>query len=133
MTRSPMTRFALLTDPHVTVPNPSTGWEPPRMPEPTLYRHSVELMEAAIAAINAMPDLDFVLVAGDLTKDSEPYNHDKARELLSRFRRPVFCVPGNHDQPRDLRFRPAEYLDPEVRGVPLVEFPGLYGDFGFPD
>ena len=65
-----------------------------------MYDRSVELLKTATDEINAVPDLDFVLVAGDLTKDSEPYNHDRARELLTRFRKPVFCVSGNHDQPR---------------------------------
>ena len=101
--------------------------------EPTMYGESVELLEAAIAEINAIPDIEFILVAGDLTKDSERYNHDRARELLSRFRRPVFCIPGNHDQPRCPELRPAECLDPHAPSVPASEFPRLYRDFGFTD
>jgi len=124
--------FALISDPHVAVANPDTGWARFSIPnEPTLYAHSVELLEAAIAEINALPELDFVLVAGDLTKDSEPYNHDRARELLTRFRKPVFCVSGNHDQPRPERLRPADLLDPDVTPVSTAEIPRLYGDFGF--
>jgi Icc protein len=87
--------FALISDPHVTVANPDSGWARFSIPnEPTLYAHSVELLEAAIAEINALPELDFVLVAGDLTKDSEPYNHDRARELLTRFRSPFSVSPA---------------------------------------
>jgi 3',5'-cyclic AMP phosphodiesterase CpdA len=126
--------FALISDPHIAVPNPDTGWARFAIPnEPTLYAHSVEFLEAAIAEINALPELDFVLVAGDLTKDSEPYNHDRARELLTRFRKPVFCVSGNHDQPRPERLRPGDLLDPDVTPVPTAEIPRLYGDFGFKD
>src|SRR5262245_61220701 len=129
-----MSTFALISDPHVTVPNPQTGWCLPEIPkEPTLFGHSVELLETAIAEINALADLDFVLVAGDLTKDSEPYNHDKARELLTRFRKPVFCVSGNHDQPRPERLRPRHLLDPDVTPVSARDIPRLYGDFGFRD
>lgn len=127
-----MSTFALISDPHVSVPNPHTGWTAPPIPnEPTMYGESVELLEAAIAEINALPDVDFVLCAGDLTRDSEPYNHDRARELLSRFRKPVYCVSGNHDQPRPQKLRPTEYLDPHVSAVRTDEIPGLYGDFGF--
>lgn len=127
-----MSTFAVISDPHVTVPNPDTGWTAPTIPnEPTLYTQSVELLEAAIAEINALPDLDFVLVCGDLTKDSEPYNHARARELFSRFRKPVFCVSGNHDQPRPHKLRPPAYLDPSVTPVPTTEIPRWYGDFGF--
>lgn len=129
-----MSTFAVISDPHVTVPNPDTGWMLASIPhEPTLYAQSVELLEAAIAEINALPDLDFVLVCGDLTKDSEPYNHDKARDLLTRFRKPVFCVSGNHDQPRPAKLRPPGLLDPDVSPVPALDFPKWYGDFGFTD
>jgi len=129
-----MSTFALISDPHITIPNPETGWTAPPIPdEPTMYDRSVELLEAAINEINAVPDLDFVLVAGDLTKDSEPYNHDRARELLTRFRKPVFCVSGNHDQPRPPKLRPLEFLDPDAPGMRTADIPRLYGDFGFTD
>lgn len=127
-----MSTFALIADPHVTVPNPDTGWTPPPIPtEPTMYEDSVELLEAAIEEINALPHVDCVLVAGDLTKDSEPYNHERARELLSRFRKPVYCISGNHDQPRPRALRPVEFLDPDVTPVRTDEIPRWYGDFGF--
>src|SRR5437879_6083487 len=102
-----MSTFALIADPHITVSNPESGWTAAPIPnEPTMYECSVELLETAIAQINASPEVDFVLIAGDLTKDSEPYNHDRARELFTRFRKPVFCVSGNHDQPRPPHMRP---------------------------
>src|SRR5215470_17776520 len=130
--RHSMSTFALISDPHVTIPNPDTGWTSPAIiSEPTLYAQSVELLEAAIAEINALPDVDFVVVPGDLTKDSEPYNHDRARELLSQFRKPVYCISGNHDQPRSAMLRPREYLDPSVTPVRTEDIPRLYGDFGF--
>lgn len=129
-----MATFALISDPHITVANPQTGWTaPPIDTEPTMYAESVELLDAAIDAINALPDIDFVLCSGDLTKDSEPYNHDRVRDMFSRFRKPVFCVSGNHDQPRPAHMRPAEMLDPDVVPVRAAQFPRLYGDFGFKD
>lgn len=127
-----MSTFAVVSDPHVTIPNPVTGWTPPPMPhEPTMYTHSVELLTAAIDEINADPTIDFVVVAGDLTKDSEPYNHTRARELFTTFRKPVFCISGNHDQPRLPRLRPAKLLDPDVAPTRTTDIPRLYGDFGF--
>ncbi len=129
-----MATFALISDPHITIANPETGWtSPPIDTEPTLYAESVELLEAAVETINALPDIDFILCAGDLTKDSEPYNHDRARELLSRFHKPVYCVSGNHDQPRPAKLRPRNMLDPDVVPVTTPEIPQLYGDFGFKD
>ena len=129
-----MTKFALISDPHIAIANPKTGWMVRAVDtEPTMYGDSVELLEAAITAINDLPDIDFVLCAGDLTKDSEPYNHDRVRELFTRFRKPLYCISGNHDQPRKAKFRPLEYLDPDVIPVRAPEFPRLYGDFGFKD
>jgi 3',5'-cyclic AMP phosphodiesterase CpdA len=129
-----MATFALIADPHVSVTNPQTGWEAVPIPnDPAFYRESVEVLQTAIDEINAVPDLDFVLVAGDLTRESERYNHDTAREVLTRFRVPVFCVSGNHDQPRPAGLRPRKYLDPTVDQVTTPEIPGLYGDFGFRD
>jgi predicted phosphodiesterase len=129
-----MSTFAIVSDPHVTIPNPETGWTSPAINrEPTLYAQSVELLEVAIAEINALPAVDFVVVPGDLTKDSEPYNHTRARELLGGFRKPVYCVSGNHDQPRSEMLRPAAYLDPSITPVRTDEIPRLYGDFGFKD
>lgn len=129
-----MAKFALISDPHITTPNPETGWMVPSVDtEPTMYGASVELLEAAITEINAIPDVDFVLCAGDLTKDSEPYNHDRVRELFTRFRRPLYCIAGNHDQPRHHKLRPQEYLDPNVTVVGAAAIPGMYGDFGFKD
>ncbi|HVN83550.1 MAG TPA: metallophosphoesterase [Candidatus Binatia bacterium] len=129
-----MATFALISDPHVCGSNPDTGWTAPPIPnEPTMYDRSIELLEAAIAEINALADVDFVLVPGDLTRDSEPYNHERVRELLTHFRKPVFCVSGNHDQPRPPKLRPPEYLDPQVKPVRTTEIPRWYGDFGFSD
>lgn len=127
-----MSTFAIVSDPHITIPNPDTGWTPPPMPhEPTMYAQSVELLGAAIDDINADPTIDFVVVLGDLTKDSEPYNHTRARELFTGFRKPVFCISGNHDQPRPPRLRPVHLLDPDVEPVRTPDIPRLYGDFGF--
>jgi hypothetical protein len=49
-----MSTFALISDPHVAVPNPDTGWVgPPILNEPTMYDRSVEILETAITEINA--------------------------------------------------------------------------------
>jgi len=43
----------------------------------------------------------------------------------------VFCISGNHDQPRPPKLRPPAYLDPHVAPVSTPDIPRLYGDFGF--
>ena len=58
----------------------------------------------AIDAINARhPDIDAVIVSGDITDLGEDEAYNRAAMLLSRFPVPVIVVPGNHDQTAALR------------------------------
>jgi len=77
---------------------------------------------------------DFVLVAGDLTKDGEKICHQGvARHLqtLVQSGKKVFVVPGNHDinNPDSVRFtgditEPTPSIDPAA-------FKNIYGDLGY--
>lgn len=71
-------------------------------------------------------DLDFVVFAGDLTKDGEPWNFERVDELLEGFGTPFLATPGNHDVPKsfdDHPSVPAErfYERYTPRGLPTVE------------
>lgn len=44
---------------------------------------------------------DFILATGDLVGD-EPDAYERVREFLSPLGVPVYCLPGNHDQPARL-------------------------------
>jgi len=57
----------------------------------------VELLQAAVAAVNEIPDLDFVLVPGDLTSDGEPWNIDAVKAILDELVVPYYVILGNHD------------------------------------
>jgi 3',5'-cyclic AMP phosphodiesterase CpdA len=61
---------------------------------------TVLLTENAVAEINNIPGLNFVLVAGDLTQDAEPWNIDELRRILDQLTVPYFVVLGNHDLSR---------------------------------
>jgi len=84
-------RFAVLTDPHVSMPAQNT------QDNVKMEDSSVILFQKAIEEVNAIPGLDFVLIAGDLTKDVEPWNIDKLAEMLQEIRVPVYCALGNHE------------------------------------
>lgn len=43
-------------------------------------------------------DTDLVLATGDLTHDGTPQAYQRFFELMKRFNRPVYCLPGNHDE-----------------------------------
>jgi 3',5'-cyclic-AMP phosphodiesterase len=56
---------------------------------------------AAIAALDPAPDA--VLVTGDVTQNGRGGEYRRARELLGPLHMPVHVVPGNHDDPAELR------------------------------
>lgn len=95
-----------------------------------LHGLSVELLTATIAEVNAEPDVDAVLVLGDLTRDSEEFNHAVARDLLAGIRAPYYIVLGNHDM---LRQRPPGEHYEGVRYLDRVDVARYHHDRGFPN
>ncbi len=75
----PALRFAWLSDTHVG----SNGGEP--------------ALRACIDDINAMTNLDFVVISGDLTEAGTLDQFHLAKELLAALKIPCHIVPGNHD------------------------------------
>jgi 3',5'-cyclic AMP phosphodiesterase CpdA len=84
-------KFAVISDPHLSYPAQNTS-NTVKMEDA-----SIELFREAIEQINALPNLDFVIVTGDLTKDAEPWNIDLVREMVEEIRVPVYAVLGNHE------------------------------------
>jgi Icc protein len=84
-------RFAVISDPHVSLPAKGVvdGFK--------LGTKTVQLLQAAVDEINSVPDLDFVLVLGDLTQDAEPWNVDAVKMILDQLKVPYYVVFGNHD------------------------------------
>jgi len=85
-------KFAVISDPHISIPQQkgvSDGFK--------LGLKTVMLTESVVAEINKLPDLRFVMVAGDLTQDAEPWNIDELRRILDQLKVPYFVVLGNHD------------------------------------
>ena len=46
---------------------------------------------------------DFVLATGDLVHDPEPATYRRLQEILESLGVPVYCIPGNHDDPDVMR------------------------------
>jgi 3',5'-cyclic AMP phosphodiesterase CpdA len=58
----------------------------------------------AVAQIGRMrPKPDVVLITGDLVERSEEACYRHFLELISPLEAPVYVLPGNHDQPEDMR------------------------------
>ncbi|MCE3283579.1 MAG: metallophosphoesterase [Chitinophagaceae bacterium] len=74
-------RFAFLSDTHIGSPNGS----------------SEEDLRRAVADINGMTGLDFVVLTGDITELGTNNELKRAKQLLDSLRIPYYIIPGNHD------------------------------------
>lgn len=50
-------------------------------------------------AQQSLGPVDLVLVTGDLVHDASPSGYARLHERLSTLGAPVYCLPGNHDEP----------------------------------
>ena len=85
-------KFAVIADPHMSVNGPNSPANGSKM-----FKESETLLKSSIDAINQRTDIDFVVALGDLTKDSEPWNVDRFKELMDELDAPYYVVLGNHD------------------------------------
>ena len=53
-------------------------------------------------AFEKFPDYAAVLVTGDIVQD-DPSGYLRFRSILGNLRKPVLCIPGNHDEPEIMR------------------------------
>jgi len=123
-------KLAIIGDPHIAVPR---GNDDPYLeadPGRKLHGLSTELLRATIEQVNAVGDLDLALVMGDLTRDSEEFNHAVARELLSTLAMPYYIVVGNHDFKRK---RPEGTGYPDAHRLDRDEMTDWYYDRGLPN
>ncbi len=56
-------------------------------------------LSGVIEAIAAEEQADLVVLSGDLVHDPSPSAYANLSKLLERLTVPVFCLPGNHDDP----------------------------------
>ena len=88
-------KFVVVSDPHISIPQQkgvADGFK--------LGLKTQMLVENAVTEINKIPDIKFVMVAGDLTQDAEPWNIDALRKILDGLKVPYYVTLGNHDLSR---------------------------------
>ena len=56
-------------------------------------------LDTLVSALADGRALDFALLTGDLAQDPEPATYRRLNERLSVLPCPVYCLPGNHDDP----------------------------------
>jgi len=71
---------------------------------------SCEIVRKTVEELNTIPDLDFVLVVGDLLLDGEPYNLDLFKTYIDNLRVPYYVVMGNHDWAPAAKTRKESYV-----------------------
>jgi 3',5'-cyclic AMP phosphodiesterase CpdA len=110
-------RFAILSDLHIALPQ--------TVPD---HKNRFHLVEVSVPALKTVLDslktleIDFLLIAGDLTQDGEPENHRWLSRTLASLPFPVYVVPGNHD---------VISLERGENNIALHEFPAYYRNFGY--
>ncbi|MDB5229951.1 MAG: metallophosphoesterase [Chitinophagaceae bacterium] len=74
-------RFAFISDTHIGSPNGA----------------SEEDLRRTVKDVNAMNDVDFVVITGDITELGTNEQLKLAKQLLDSFNKPWYIIPGNHD------------------------------------
>jgi 3',5'-cyclic AMP phosphodiesterase CpdA len=134
----PKARFAILSDPHYcneSLIDNGTAFNKYLISNPKLFHESDAIMEAAIDGIIAA-DVDFVLVAGDMTKDGELTNHHSMTEHFKKLKKAgisTWVTTGNHD----INNSDAKKYDGEsthyVDTVTPDDFVKIYANNGYAD
>lgn len=73
--------FALLTDTHISTSNPKP----------------MEDLQHSIADINQNPNIEFVVVTGDLTESGDRASIEAVKAALDQLRVPYYAASGNHE------------------------------------
>jgi len=63
---------------------------------------SLPALERVLDHATAHTDLDALICCGDIVND-EPEGYAHFVRILERYGKPVYCIPGNHDDPAQLR------------------------------
>ncbi|MFZ1986776.1 MAG: choice-of-anchor I family protein, partial [Desulfatitalea sp.] len=129
-------RFAVIADPHFydgELGTTGEAFERYLAGDRKMLRESEAILVSALEKIKAQAP-DFLLIAGDLTKDGEMSSHLKLAAHLADLEAAgieIFVVPGNHDinNPHAVAFEgesttPVEHVDPEL-------FTDIYAAFGY--
>lgn len=132
--------FATLSDTHY-YPESLTGnncqaWLDYCSRNAKLYRYSEAIVRTAIETIVARnPELKYILVPGDLTKDSEYEAHigiaEIFREYEEKYGVEFIVTAGNHDinSPRASTFENGK--EEPGRSITAAEFRDVYADLGY--
>lgn len=61
--------------------------------------NSYQSLEKICGEISRLPDIDFILVTGDISQTGNKVSYELFNSAISPLKPPVYCLPGNHDNP----------------------------------
>jgi alkaline phosphatase len=82
-------KFVVFSDLHIGLNETNNTYK--------MFHYNEKVVSDMVNEVNGMKDVSFVLIVGDLTKDSEPKNHKRVLDILSKLNKPYYITPGNHD------------------------------------
>jgi len=114
-------RIALVTDPHLGIKDKSMDFKVLRYSPFLVSQHFLQLRNFEHLTGRKV---DLLLMPGDLTRDSEPWNHVAMRKYLRTLSVPSLVIPGNHDV-----FK--KWMTPKHWGIDqfVAGYQGRYGGY----
>ena len=129
-------KFAVISDPHYyseKLGNSGLAYTMRENSDQKMLAHSKGVITAALEQIK-YSDIDFLLIAGDLTNDGELISHEEMRYLLSQFKEsfPIYVITATHDWCCDGNPRRFDgiYVYRDVKTLKPEELRDFYKDFG---
>lgn len=63
---------------------------------------SSESLDKVLSEIRDVSDISFIIVTGDISQDGSLDSYKHALRLLESINTPIYCIPGNHDNDKNL-------------------------------
>lgn len=96
-------KFAHISDVHLSDKTVDTSYK--------VLSHSKELFKDEIEQINSIPNLDFVIVTGDLADKPQKPLLEQACDQMNKLKYPWYFAFGNHDAAVGTSFKKDKYFD----------------------
>ena len=96
-------KFAHISDVHLSDKTVDTSYK--------VLSHSKELFEDEIEQINSVPNLDFVIVTGDLADKPQKPLLEEACDKMNKLKYPWYFAFGNHDAAVGTSLKKDKYFD----------------------
>lgn len=129
-------KFCVISDPHYYSPTLGISGKAYEMRNESDQKLLAETGAVLRAAFDEMTssDIDFILIAGDVTNNGEAASHEEFRELMYEYRskKPIYLITSTHDWCSDNNPRryDGDNVFNDVPCLKIDELSEFYKDFG---